>query len=248
VLDSLDIVLRDSLILDHGPMYHEFVADAVIKEPWNAFSSLIFFVPVVFWIWKLRGKYAQNRIIVAILPLLFLNGLGSTLFHALRTERIFLFMDFMPAALMSLLLSTYLWTKILKKWYYGLPVVLSFYLAGGITTRLIMEYTGTRDMGINFGYLITGASFFTPILIMLFKTKFYQIRFVVLTFLFLGLALFCRASDYPSSNPFPTFLPQGTHFMWHIFSAMAVFTMGYYIFFINKIDLRNKDTYPRKAL
>jgi hypothetical protein len=43
-------------IHDSGPLYHEFHADSLIKEPWNAISSLFFLAPVIFWLWKLRGR------------------------------------------------------------------------------------------------------------------------------------------------------------------------------------------------
>ncbi|MBD3636640.1 MAG: hypothetical protein HUJ25_04805 [Crocinitomicaceae bacterium] len=248
MLDSLEIAVRDSLIMDPGPMYHEFHADCMIREPWNAFSSLAFFIPVIFWIWKLRGKYRQNLIIVALLPLLFLNGLGSTLFHAFRAETIFLYLDFMPAMAMSILLSTYLWTRVVRRWYFGIIIVFAFYVAAFMLIGIIMRTAENTDIAPNLGYFFTGACFLTPILIILFKTKFYRVRFVVLTFLFLALALLCRASDYPTPNPFPNILPQGTHFMWHIFSSFAVFTMGYYIFFINKINLYDKSTYPKSIL
>lgn len=248
MLDSLEIARRKELIHDGGPFYHEFHADWFIKEPWNAYSSLFFFIPVAFWIWKLRGRYRENLIIVALLPLLFLNGLGSTLFHAFRAERIFLLLDWMPALLMSVTLSSYLWTRIVKRWYFGLVIVLAFYFVAVLCILVVVQYTGMQDMAPNFGYFFTGAAYITPIFIILIKTKLYRIRLVAISFLFLALALLCRASDYPTPNPIPDFLPQGTHFMWHIFSSFAVFTMGYYVYFINKIDLRDKATYPRKAL
>lgn len=247
MLDSLEIAARRLIIQDDGPIYHEFIADATVKEPWNAYSSLVFFIPVIFWIWKLRGRYKENLIIVALLPLLFINGLGSTLFHALRTDRIFLFMDFMPALLMSVTLSTYLWTRVVKKWYYGLSIVVAFYVFGFMMVSLLMPYFDDPNMAPNLGYLFTGACYISPIIIILVKTKWYQIRFVILSFVFLALALLCRAADFPNPNPFPDFLPQGTHFMWHVFSSFAVFTMGYYVYFINKIDLHDKSTYPLKA-
>ena len=248
MLDSLEIVQRRELIHDGGPIYHEFIADAVIKEPWNAISSLAFFIPVVFWIWKLRGRYKENLIIVALLPLLFLNGLGSTLFHALRTEPIWLILDWMPALLMSVTLSTYLWTRLVRKWYFGLLIVIGFYALAILVIGLILQFTDNRNMAPNFGYLFTGMCYVIPIFIILFKTNWYRLRLVLLSFLFLGLALLCRASDFPTPNPLPDIMPQGTHFMWHIFSSFAVFTMGYYVYFINKIDIRDKSTYPRQAL
>ncbi len=36
-------------VFDFGPRYHEFNAEDWIKEPWNAFSSLSFFIPVIYY-------------------------------------------------------------------------------------------------------------------------------------------------------------------------------------------------------
>lgn len=240
MLDSLEIATRKDLIHDGGPFYHEFIADALVKEPWNAYSSLFFFVPVIYWIWKLKGEYRENLIIVALLPLLFLNGLGSTLFHAFRAHSALLFLDFMPASLMSITLSTYLWTQITKKWYWGILVVMGFYILGFASIGLLMQYEGMGALAPNVGYFFVGASFFAPVLIILGKTNFYKVKYAALTFVFLGLALSCRASDYPTTNPFPDLLPQGTHFLWHIFTVLAAFSMGFYVYYINKLGLTKK--------
>lgn len=248
MLDSLQIDQRRELISDGGPLYHEFIAEAFIKEPWNAFSSLVFFIPVAFWVWKLKGRYKENLIIVALLPMLFLNGVGSTLFHALRTDRIWLFLDFMPAMLMSITLSSYLWTRIVRKWYFGIAIVLGFYFMAFTAIGVLMQFANLQHTAPNLGYLFTGLCYVIPIIIILYKTNGYRWKWVVMSFVFLLLALVCRASDFPTSNPFPNILPQGTHFLWHIFSSFAVFTMGYYVYFINKIDLNDKTTYPRQAL
>lgn len=231
------ILEHSSLIHDGGPLYHEFICDATIKEPWNAYSSLIFFIPVAFWIWKLRGVYRQNLIIVFILPFLFFNGLGSTLFHAFRSNSAFLYLDFLPAQIMSFILSAYLWTRLVKKWYYGGIIVLLFYALASISVQYLSQIDGMELMAPNIAYFFVGASFFIPVLIIMLKTRFYKLKYVVLTFTFLILALLCRVSDYPTPNPFPEMLPQGTHFMWHVFSAIAVFTMGYYVYFINRIRI-----------
>ena len=126
MLDSLEIASRALEIADGGPIYYEFIHGATVKEPWNAWSSLFFFVPIVYWIWRLRGEYRENLIIVAILPFLFLNGLGSTLFHAFRSDPFYLLLDWLPASLMVITISTYLWTKLLRKWYFALLSVLPY--------------------------------------------------------------------------------------------------------------------------
>jgi hypothetical protein len=220
------------MIKDNGPMYHEFIADAFIKEPWNAYSSLFFLIPVIFWIWRLRGQYRKNWVIVLTLPFLFLNGAGSTLYHAFRNSNLFLFMDFMPAVALCIIVATYFWTKILGKWYWGLLIILSAYFLAGLTINLLVPILG-RVAG-NMGYFIIGLAFLLPTILNLFKTKFYRWDLILISiFLLLGSIIF-RSLDHPTPNPFPNLMPQGTHFLWHIFSALSVFSLGYYIYFQNQ--------------
>jgi len=227
VIDSLEIQRRMEIIQDRGPIYNEFVYDSHIHEPWNAFSSLFFFIPVVFWIVFLWGRYKQHRIILLILPLLFLNGLGSTLFHAYRTSNVFLMLDWLPAALMSLSLSVYFWTKITRRWYFGILCVLGFYASAVLVITTLGQ--GYRVLAPNIGYLFSGSAFLIPIIWSLYRNQWRHARYVLLTLFFLISALIFRLLDYPTPNPFP-FLPQGTHFLWHVFSSFAVFTMGYYLY------------------
>lgn len=235
--DSLDF-FRELMIQDGGPWYHEFRPHSWIKEPWNSISSLFFFAPVVFWIWKLKGQYREHKIILALLPLLFLNGLGSTLYHAFRDERLFLVLDFLPASLMSITLSVYLWTQIVKRWYYGLLIVIGFYLLGYSTIRLFLQFEKIDHLAPNFGYFFIGLAFLTPLLIIMKRTRFHKSQFAFGTMLFLALALLARSSDYPNPNPFPDVLPMGTHFLWHLLTVCAAFSMGFYLYHLK--DVRHK--------
>lgn len=229
MLDSLSLLNRRTLIFDQGPLYHEFIADGTVREPWNAYSSLVFFIPVIFWILYLRGQYKDHKIIVALLPFLFLNGIGSTLYHAFRTSDFLLLLDWMPATIMSILLSSYFWTKIVKKWYFGFLCVLAFYVASSVVVGLVTT-PENRDLAPNISYFFVGCSFLIPIVIHLYKNQFRFWYHVFAAFLFLGFSLLFRTLDYPTPNPFPALLPQGTHFLWHVFSSFAVFSMGFYIY------------------
>lgn len=229
-LDSL-MTSREPFIFDTGPLYHEFHAENLIKEPWNAYSSLFFFIPVIYWLWRLKGEYKENKFLVAILPLLFLNGLGSTLFHAFRSNQLFLVLDFMPAMIMNIIVGTFFWGKVWGKWYWGLLSMITFFTLGFIGMSF---FSSNQNLAPNIGYAIIGTAFLTPILILLFRTNFYKWHLIALTFLCLTLALFCRILDYPNPNPFPNVMPQGTHFLWHIISSFAVFFLGGYVYHINK--------------
>jgi hypothetical protein len=227
MIDSLELIHRKQQIFDQGPMYNEFVHDALIHEPWNAYSSLCFFIPVIFWLIYLRGKYRTYGIITALLPLLFLNGLGSTLFHAFRASNWFLLLDWLPAALMTLILSIYFWHRITHKVWKAIGVVLGFYTLAFTMVKVLSQQTGLS--GPSIGYFFTGAAFLVPVIIDLKRNQWKHAGLYLLSLLFLVLALLFRILDYPTPNPF-AWLPQGTHFLWHVTSSLAVFTLGFYIY------------------
>lgn len=237
MLDSLSLKIRQENILDGGPFYNEFHAEHFIKEPWNALSSLLFFIPIIYWLLKLRGEYRENIIILSLLPFLFMNGIGSTLYHAFRSSSFFLYLDFLPASAMSIILSSYLWFRLSRNVFKGVGIVALFYIAGLLSIYTLTAFDSFSEMGPNIGYFFVGASYFIPILIILKKTKFANLYMVLVSILALGLALLFRVLDYPSDNIFASFLPQGTHFLWHVFSVIAVFSMGYYVYRLNKMNL-----------
>jgi len=227
MIDSLELIHRKQQIFDHGPMYNEFVHGTLIHEPWNAYSSLCFFIPVIFWLIYLHGKYRTYGIITTLLPLLFLNGLGSTLFHAFRASNWFLLLDWLPAALMTFILSIYFWHRITQKVWKAIGVVLGFYTLAFTMVKVLSQQTGLS--GPSIGYFFTGAAFLVPVVIDLKRNQWKHAGLYLLSLLFLLLALLFRILDYPTPNPF-TWLPQGTHFLWHVTSSLAVFTLGFYIY------------------
>jgi hemolysin III len=238
VFDSIQRQQREAIIQDSGPFYHEFHADAYIHEPWNAFSSLVFFIPVFYWIIRLRGEYQQHRIIVVMLPLLFLNGLGSTLYHAFRSNEFFLILDWLPASILSFTIAAYLWSKVIGTWYWG---VLAVFMFNGISSFLfawLRHLPNFEQFAPNVGYFVVGCSIFIPLLLQLFRNHFRFAYLVVLSALFLTIALLFRTMDYPTPNSLQQWLPQGTHFLWHIFSSFAVFSMGYYLYHTKSLEIK----------
>lgn len=241
MLDSLSLAIRNEYILDSGPFYHEFQVDGLIKEPWNTYSSLLFFIPIIFWLFKLKGEYSKFKILVVLMPLLFLNGLGSTLYHAFRSNSFYLYLDSIPAALMSFTLASYFWTTVLNNALKGVGMVLAIFSLGFLSVKLLVLVPELEEMGPNFAYFIVGLTFFIPILIILIRTNLKRAYLILLTLIFLSLALLCRIIDHPS-DLFSELMPQGTHFLWHAFSVLAVFTLGYYVYYLES----EKPTKPTK--
>lgn len=217
----------EATILDHGPIYHETLAmpgDWVI-EPWNAWSSLVIALPAVYWAWRLWGNYRQFWFMAICMPLLFLNGLGSTLFHAFRSSDFFLILDTIPAALVTLLVTMYLWYKVLPNRWGILGIAI---LTVGL--RLLISQLIQPPLSINLSYLVGGVAFLIPLVWLLWRMKFrgsWQIAGTITAF---ALALLFREMDDWNLN----FPPMGTHFLWHVCTGFGGFFLGAYLFALER--------------
>ncbi|MEO1655950.1 MAG: hypothetical protein AAFU64_20580, partial [Bacteroidota bacterium] len=90
---------------DGGPIYAETNLQHMFVEPWNAISSLSFFIPVFYWAGTLIKKYRSYPFLSFCIPLMALGGLGSTLYHAFRNSYFLLLLDVMPILLLTLAVS-----------------------------------------------------------------------------------------------------------------------------------------------
>lgn len=206
---------------DGGPVYHETDLDHFFVEPWNALSSLTFLIPVIYLLYRLRGRYREYAFLIFwAAPLMAIGGLGSTLYHAFRASRFFLFMDFVPIAILTLSVSIYFLNKILPHWIYIILVIAASFLLRSAAFGLVEGHTA-----INLSYFITGLMIFLPALIFLFQTRFYEVRFLIFSVVFLIAALFFRYADDWESHIFSA----GTHWLWHTFTSAGALTLSYYL-------------------
>lgn len=209
---------------DGGPVYKEFYEHAFIKEPWNAYSSLLFFVPVIYWGIKLRKDFKERSFLYVLLLFLTLNGLGSTLYHAFRAYPLFMYLDFLPAIFFTAFLAFFFWNKVLNSWW---KAVLILFLMNSL--RFIFVTLALKQQAlINLNYFITGVSIVLPAFIVLYRTKFRYAGAFFLSVLFLSASLVFRVID--KWNTFE--LQMGTHFLWHFFSVLSVFPLFHYLYFI----------------
>lgn len=216
-------------ITDGGPWYAEtHITDHLIVEPWNAISSLAIAAPAVYFLWKIRKTPKQFGFLLLCIPFLFLNGLGSTLFHGLRTSRIFLYMDFLPAIVLTLMISLYFWAKALPKWWMSfIAVTPVFLLRFGVIDFM------PGQSGINTSYAISGIAFLLPVFLILRKYSFRKTLNIILAAVCFVLAIYFRQVD----KDFLDYFPSGTHFLWHIFSGIGAFFLADYLYFIRTQDL-----------
>jgi hemolysin III len=197
-----------------------------IVEPWNAFSSLVFLIPVIFFLITLRGKYKEYRFLVYFaLPLLFTGGIGSALYHAFRSTPWLMALDVFPMFVMTLGVSWYFMQKLFGNWYF--PILILAIAAFG---RWLIFDSIPIQQAINAGYFIAGLIIFVPALLYARITKWKYSKTLLFAAFFLSISLFFRFYD---DNP-KQFMAQGVHWLWHVFSAVGAIAAGQYIVKTNK--------------
>lgn len=208
---------------DHGPIYRETTdLSLLIVEPWNAWSSLTFLIPVMIFLWQLRGRYSEYAFIVWFCcPLLVLGGLGSTFFHAFRVSRLLLLMDAIPIVVLVLGVSIWMWLKVLPKKFQLVWILLLFF---GLTF-LSMYFLNGQDR-ISAGYFFRGWMLLLPCYLFLRQTRFRNAGGLFIAITFFVLALLFRFLD---EKIVIGFMPWGTHWLWHVSTAFGAYFLGEYL-------------------
>ncbi len=225
--------------LDGGPVYAETNLDAIIAEPWNALSSLFYLIPAIYWFMKLKGKYGSYPFLTFSIPLLLLGGIGSTLYHTFRSSQLLLLMDVLPIAILTLAVSIFFWTKVFDHWWKAIfGVIIPVYILQLLINRFIQP-----PLSINISYFIIGLNIFIPLLIILRRTDYEKAGIVYLAILFFIVGLAFRELDTYMAK----FIPMGTHFLWHAFTAIGAFFIGDYIYFYRSYIITKKQETKRSA-
>ena len=211
-----------STLPDSGPLYTETDFSHFIVEPWNAVSSLAFLVPAIFWLSKINWDFKQYPVLFICGILLLVGGTGSTLYHAFRSSRILIMMDFLPMALATLTVSSYLWYRLLfRKWYWVASVVLPVL----VLRQQLFDWLNHHN-AINVSYFLSGTMMFLPMVLLLWFTKWHNWLDAVLALTGFVLALFFRQIDAWH----PPLTPIGTHFLWHVLAAWGSFHLARHLY------------------
>ena len=209
---------------DGGPIYAEtpqhLEPSQWFMEPWNALSSLLIVAPAIYFLWKLHGRYRENLFLTLCIPLLMAGGIGSTLFHGLRSHPFFLMMDVLPTLVLFLAITTYFWAQALRSWIWAVAIML---------VSFAMMYFGFRyfppGLRMNVGYFLRGVLFFLPMMLVLVRTRFRGAAWVFGSLLAFVAALGFRYGDMWASK----FLPMGSHFLWHAATGLGGFLIAEYL-------------------
>lgn len=220
----LNILLQIMRLPDGGPVYSETNLSQFIVEPWNTASAIVFVLIVIYWIYKLKKSKKRNSFLQYGTPILGIGGVGGTLYHAFRSSHYFLIMDYLPILLLCISAGVYFTFKAFpKKRYVGLSIFVF------IAAQYLAFHYLPSGLSTNVSYALLGLSILLPTLAWMFQTQFRYYYYVLLALLSFATALTCRILDFHNS-----FLPMGTHWLWHSFGALACHLMFLYLFSVNE--------------
>ena len=208
---------------DWGPRYTETPIDPYgpeappVAEPWNAVTASFFILIVVYWAWRLRGRYRDYPFLCCCLPVLLAGGIGGTLYHALRTSPVYFLLDVIPIMALGLAGSVYVAIRLSRRWWwaYTIGAILLYFGFRGIMFQYIPR--GNSQWAINLSYASLALLVLTPIAILLVRTRFRYVRWVVAGLISFVIAWFFRLVD----REIGIYLPMGSHWLWHTFGAIS---------------------------
>lgn len=214
---------------DGGMLYTETNLQQFFPEPLNAITALFFLAIAMYWTFKIYGKTSQHQFLTCALILLYIGGIGGSIYHGFRQWSMFLMMDWLPIMLLCLSAGVWFIAK-LTRWYFAVGIVVLYFVFVYVT-RTIFRNTGNIQLFININYAVMASVVLLPVVAFLVKTEFRNAKWVGFALLAFVAALTFRIADGWH------WLSSGTHFLWHTFGAIAAFCMLQYVFLVNEKHL-----------
>jgi len=222
---------------DRGPLYTETPAElkaglaypGVVAEPWNAATAFLFVLIVVYWVARLRGRLIRHPFLAVTLPLLFVGGVGGTLYHGTRSWQGFFWMDVLPIYLLGLIVSVYWWVRLGPR----VRHLLSMLVVLGIL-QLLGIWQLSPPWKIQLSYALLAMLILIPLALVMIRTRARHWQWVATSLVSFGIAWFFRIVDTWD----PPVLPMGTHWLWHTFGAATTFALAEYVYLIEGVNLK----------
>ena len=214
---------------DGGLIYKETDLHHFFPEPWNMISSALFLIPAFYWLYKLKGFSKQYVFLSVCTWLLLIGCIGSTVYHGLRRWHIFIFMDWGPIALLCLMASVYFWIKFTGRIAFGVIALLIF--VAFVTGLHYLFPKHDIQLMISLNYIVMVLMIVLPLMLLLWKMNWNNWQLVFWAFTAFIVAIGFRVEDKYTS------LAIGTHFLWHIFGAIATSMIFLFIYRVKRLQL-----------
>jgi len=211
---------------DGGLLYTETNLNSLLPEPLNTLTSCFFFLLAVYWIVRLKGFTSRHSFLSIASWLLLIGSVGGTIYHGLRKYPVFILMDWLPILLLCIMASAWFWIKVLQSPAAAAAVFIIFFLIEAAIYYLRKQEG--EHLAANLNYAFMAAMVLIPVILYLIKIRFFQAKWV-----FAALLSFCAALFFRIADAWPL-LHFGTHFLWHIFGVIAVYSMFRFIYLLNE--------------
>lgn len=220
-------MLLESILLeempDHGPVYFETNLHHFIVEPWNMVSASVFIFIAIYWILRLQNRWKTHPFLRIASPILLIGGVGGTLYHGFRESEVMLMMDWMPILILTLMAGIYFMRLQVSSWGKVLFWIMIFFALETITWMFL-----SGRMANNISYALMAGLVLIPTALIL-RTKARSLGiWVIFAGVSFALALLFRILD-PEG-----LLPMGTHFLWHLFGALACHLMFKFVYLLEE--------------
>ncbi len=207
---------------DRGPIYLETLMGRFPVEPWNTYSNLLFLALIVFWFLRVRHHARDHRFIAYSLPIFLIGWVGGTVYHATRSHNVWLFLDWVPVALLILAVAMFFWRRQGISWFVTPFLVIGPLVVVGAAISLL----GDSHHAI---YLlpVVALTILIPLISHLVRSGWKDIGLFAGALVGFAVAIGFRSIDLRVPI---AFLPMGTHWLWHSFGAAAVHLLMLYIY------------------
>lgn len=206
---------------DGGLWYTETNPANMIVEPFNAASAMVFIGIALWWLFQLKGQFSERAFLYSCAVILLIGAVGGSIYHAFRYSAIFIYMDWVPILILCLMASTYFIFRLTRNLMASLLIIFLIML---IQVAIWNYGNGNGHYNINTNYALMAATILVPVFLFLRKTRYENAYLVIGAFAAFLCALICRIVDYEH------WLSMGTHFLWHLFGALACHLMFQYVY------------------
>jgi len=123
-------------------------------------------------------------------------------------------MDWMPIVILCLAASVVLLLRLVHSWYWAVLYFALFFALETINFNFIPAH-----YAVSVSYALMGITILAPLLAYLYRIRWINAGWVLLALVAFLLAITSRVLDQHG------LLPMGTHFLWHLFGAVACHAM-----------------------
>lgn len=201
-----------------GLTYCEPIADALIAQPWNTYSNALFFVFafMLYQRYQLMSTQEQTPLLQTLCLSPILIGMGSTVWHATMIGWT-LSIDVASIGVFAALFIIYGMRHILQKtWWMTVGAIVAVVVLGAVTTRLTVDMIPQKSGGfIPLALIILGIGG------ALTAKKHSSAGYYYAA----GFAMLCAALFRVSDEAMCTAIPMGTHWLWHVLTAITAYLM-----------------------